>query len=128
MNYVDEIFSVFLDQTFLVICILAAFGVYLAQSYFSNQNSTTQTYVYHPATTPKITAGGQRILAAEQGQTLSVQGKHFNVGAAIIFMLDGNVPINGANGRQLALTATLQGTFDAAMPVTTSGPSGGTTS
>lgn len=106
-------------KAIIVVCILAAFGVYLAQNYFSNASSTTQTYVDHAVATPEITVAGQRILTAEQGQSLSVQGQHFYVGAAIIFMLDGNIPMNGSNGRQLALTTTIQGTFDAAIPVTT---------
>jgi hypothetical protein len=106
-------------KAILVVCILAAFGVYLAQNYFSNVSSTTQTYVYHAGSAPEITVAGQRILSAEQGQSLSVQGRHFNVGAAIIFMLDGKIPINGSNGRQLTLTASIQGAFDATIPVTT---------
>jgi hypothetical protein len=105
-------------KTAFVICVLAAFGVYLQQNYFSNESAPAQTYVSHAAATPAITVAGQHIIAAAQGQMLDVQGAHFNVGAAMIFMLDGKVPINGTDGRQMALEASIQGAFEAAIPVT----------
>ena len=52
-----------------------------------------------------------------QGQTFKVHGRHFNIGDPILFILDSNTPVNGADGRQLTVTTNDQGSFDATILV-----------
>jgi hypothetical protein len=47
---------------------------------------------------------------------LRLQGENFDIGAPIIFLLDGTTTINGSNGLEISLLTSDEGTFDVAMP------------
>jgi len=108
----------------LMVCLIGGLGAFIISSYVPDGNSATQVYSTQVRPPPGLTLEGQQTASITQGQTLHIHGENFSAGAPIIFLLDNTTAISGANGQQIALITSDQGSFDAALPVTAQWPSG----
>ena len=102
----------------LMICIILGLAAFIFSTYLP-QNTKLISQVAPPATPgqPALSLSGTPMASVAPGQVLRVHGKNFSIGDPIIFYLDTTIPIDGANGHQLAATVGNQGTFDVTIPV-----------
>jgi hypothetical protein len=109
----------FWAAVFLMGCIILGLGAYILSTYQSTSNTHLTANIASSTKTqqPSLVVSGTPIASIAQGQTLRVHGAHFDVGDPILFILDTNISVSGADGRQLTVTTSNQGTFDATIPV-----------
>ncbi|HLI08166.1 MAG TPA: hypothetical protein VKV40_16480 [Ktedonobacteraceae bacterium] len=109
----------------LMVCVIVGLGAYIISTYLpQSKNLASQVAPSSSTGQPTLSVVGTLTAAITQGQILRVQGKNFEIGDPVIFYLDTSIPINGSNGRQLTVTVGDQGTFTAAIPVSTTWSAG----
>ena len=99
-------------------CFILGLGAYSLSTYLPGTNTHLAASIASASNTqPALAIAGTPLASIAQGQTFKVHGRHFNIGDPILFILDGNGSVNGADGRQLTVTTDEQGAFDATILV-----------
>ena len=104
---------------FLLIGLILGLASFIAYSYLPHTDSAARLDAPVAAPQPSLRLQGTPLATIVQGQELHVHGDNFNAGAPIIFLLDGTTTINDTTGRQLAVVASDQGSFDVVMSTST---------
>ncbi|HYK84197.1 MAG TPA: hypothetical protein VEV19_02445 [Ktedonobacteraceae bacterium] len=104
----------------LMLCLMAGLLAFIASTFqtrtnLAGQSQSSQQVDFPP---PDLRIQGQQTATVAQGQTLILHGENFDAGAPVIFLLDGTLPINGSNGRELVVLASDQGSFDVPVHIT----------
>ena len=101
----------------LMLCILGGLIAFIGTTFHTNADTTSQRFQQSDAPLPSLSLSGPPSATVKQGQSLALHGENFDIGAPIIFLLDGTLAINGANKRELSVLVSDQGTFDVSIPV-----------
>ncbi len=104
---------------FLIIGLALGLAGFIAYSYLPSTDTASSSDTAITSSQPSLSLQGTSFTSILQGQALHVHGDNFNAGAPIIFLLDGNITINDASGRQLAISASDQGSFNVTIPTST---------
>ncbi len=104
---------------FLLIGLILGLAGFIAYSYLPGTDSASHVDTAIAPLQPSLRLEGTPLASIVQGQALRVHGDNFNAGASIIFLLDGDTTINDTSGRQLAISASDQGSFNVTMPTST---------
>lgn len=116
--------SVFRVITILMACLMLGLGTFILSTYTGN-SATNKTVSTRPTIPPpSLSIQGPQSATIQVGQMLHVHGDNFDSGDPILFLLDGANSISGTNGREIAIQASNQGTFDVDLPVATSWSTG----
>ena len=102
---------------FLMLCILGGLIAFIGATYHTNADTASQSIAQNDVPLPGLTLQGTPQATVKQGQSLALHGENFDIGAPIIFLLDGTLAINGTNKRELSVLVSDQGTFDVSIPV-----------
>lgn len=109
----------------LMTCVILGLGVFIFSTYQTSTAASSSYSGYTPDfAPPRLSAQNWQGLAIQHGSTLHLHGDNFDVGDPIIFLIDGSTSISGSNGRQIAIEASNQGSFDVAVPVPASWSAG----
>ncbi|GAC1378268.1 MAG: hypothetical protein NVS4B7_01100 [Ktedonobacteraceae bacterium] len=101
---------------FLLISLSVGLTAYIALTYLPNTDVAARLNAPTDALQPALRLDGKQVTTIMPGQDLHLHGDNFDIGAPIIFLLDGDIAINGSNGRQLAMLTSNQGSFDVTIP------------
>lgn len=104
---------------FLLIGLILGLAGFIAYSFLPSTDSASHVDTPIAPLQPSLRLQGTPLASIVQGQALRVHGDNFNAGASIIFLLDGNTTINDTSDRQLAISASDQGSFNVTMPTST---------
>jgi len=102
----------------LMTSLIVGLGAFIVSTYLPDSDTALPTAAPIPTDTPQpgLRMEGPLLATIPQGQMLHLHGDFFDVGAPIIFLLDGTTAISGANGLEISLLTSDEGTFDVAMP------------
>jgi len=100
----------------LLVSLIGGLAAYIGYTYLPNVDSAARLDAPVDIPQPGLRLQGTQVATIVQGQPLHLHGDNFNAGAPIIFLLDGDTTISNSNGRQIAVLASDQGSFDVAVP------------
>ena len=102
----------------LMTSLMVGLGAFIVSTYLPDSDTALPTAAPIPTDTPQpgLRMEGPQLAKIPQGQMLHLHGDFFDVGAPIIFLLDGTTAISGTNGLEISLLTSDEGTFDVAMP------------
>jgi hypothetical protein len=103
---------------FLMTFLIIGLGAFIISTYLPNSRATLPINAPVPTVTkqPGLRMEGPQLVSIPQGQMLRLRGENFDIGAPIIFLLDGTTAINGTNGLEISLLTSDAGTFNVVMP------------
>ena len=102
----------------LMLTLLGGLIAFIGATFQTKADTASQSIPSSTLALPSLSIQGTAQATVRQGQFLHLYGENFNIGAPIIFLLDGTLPINGTDGRELSVLVSDQGTFAVAIPVT----------
>lgn len=108
----------------LMICIIVGLATFIAATFQTVPDSANQGVQQSVTQPPNLSISGTPTATIAQGQFLHLHGDNFAAAASISFLLDGTVPIKGADGRPLSVLSSEQGSFDVVVHVTSIWPTG----
>lgn len=103
---------------FLMLCLMAGLLAFIASTFQTRANPSSQSFQQVNTPPPDLLVQGKQTATVTQGQMLILHGDNFDAGAPILFLLDGTLPINGSDGRELVVLASDQGSFDVPVHIT----------
>jgi len=101
----------------LMLTLLGGLIAFIGATFQTKADTASQSIPSRTLALPSLSIQGTPQSTVRQGQFLHLYGENFDIGAPIIFLLDGTLPINGTDGRELSILVSDQGTFAVAIPV-----------
>jgi hypothetical protein len=108
----------------LMLCLMAGLLAFIASTFQTRADLASPGFQQIDTPSPDLSIQGKQTATVAQGQTLTLHGKNFDAGAPILFLLDGTLPINGSDGRELVVMASDQGSFDVPVHVSSNWSAG----
>lgn len=101
----------------LMLSLLGGLIAFIGATFQTKADTASQSIPSSTLALPDLSVQGTPQSTVRQGQFLHLYGENFAIGTPIIFLLDGTLPINGTNGRELSVLVSDQGTFAVAIAV-----------
>jgi hypothetical protein len=102
----------------LMTSLIVGLGAFIVSTYLPDPDTALPTAAPIPTDTPQpgLRMEGPQLATIPQGQMLHLHGDFFDVGAPMIFLLDGTTAISATNGLEISLLTSDEGAFDVTMP------------